>query len=345
MNQIISQEALLAQINEWITRGARVIGPTRIKPDLIHYATLDSPEQILLDGFLRPANSVKDFLFPRHEELCTYRFKGKQIELCDGEPCGTEQLIIGARPCDATALPILDHVFNWDYQDHYYNHRRETTTIVTIACKEHDEHCFCTSVGLGPDAPNGSDAMLIELDDGGFEVRCVTEKGHALFADKTKPSDKSGTVPPGPAKKIDPQTIEDFVKNNFESPLWQEHTLRCLGCGICAYTCPTCHCFDIVDEGNAAGGVRVRNWDACQCTMFTAHASGHNPRTTQPQRQRQRICHKFHIYPQKFGQILCTGCGNCARNCPAGLGVLSVLEAIGHAAEGDTSEAAHAEHL
>ena len=65
--------------------------------------------------------------------------------------------------------------------------------------------------------------------------------------------------------------------------------------------------------------------------LFTLHASGHNPRSQQAQRQRQRIYHKFRIYPQKFGTLLCTGCGNCTRNCPVGLGVRPVLAAIGRA--------------
>ncbi len=58
------------------------------------------------------------------------------------------------------------------------------------------------------------------------------------------------------------------------------------------------------------------------------HASGHNPRSNQGQRQRQRVYHKFRIYPEKFDDILCTGCGNCTRNCPVGLGVLPLVEAI-----------------
>jgi len=77
--------------------------------------------------------------------------------------------------------------------------------------------------------------------------------------------------------------------------------------------------------------VRARNWDACQFPMFTLHASGHNPRSEQGGRQRQRIYHKFYLYPEKFGEILCTGCGNCARNCPVGLGVLPLVEKIPHA--------------
>jgi ferredoxin len=43
------------------------------------------------------------------------------------------------------------------------------------------------------------------------------------------------------------------------------------------------------------------------------------------------VLHKFSIYPEKFGEILCTGCGNCTRNCPARLGMLTLLTGIEHA--------------
>jgi ferredoxin len=85
-----------------------------------------------------------------------------------------------------------------------------------------------------------------------------------------------------------------------------------------------------VDEGNAAGGERARNWDSCQFSLFTQHASGHNPRASQFNRQRQRVYHKFRIYPEKFGETLCTGCGACTRNCPAGLGILGIATEISH---------------
>ncbi|MDR1289843.1 MAG: 4Fe-4S dicluster domain-containing protein, partial [Planctomycetaceae bacterium] len=105
-------------------------------------------------------------------------------------------------------------------------------------------------------------------------------------------------------------------------------TIRCLACGACTYSCPTCHCFDIVDEGGASRGERVKNWDSCQFAFFTLHASGHNPRGNQSSRQRNRIQHKFRIYPDKFGSVLCTGCGNCARECSANLGVLPYVELL-----------------
>jgi len=235
--------------------------------------------------------------------------------------------VIGARPCDAAALPILDHVFNWDFPDPHYNLRRQATTVVTLACQASDAHCFCSSVGLGPDHPQGSDVLLYDLGDGTYEVRPQTEKGEALFAGLTDVSQRVGAAcAPPPA--VDLTHVQAFLEGAFERPEWALWAARCLGCGACACTCPTCHCFDIVDEGTASTGARVRNWDACQHGLFTLHASGHNPRGNQAQRQRQRIYHKFRVYPEKFGPTLCTGCGNCTRNCPVGLGVRSVLDEI-----------------
>lgn len=286
--------------------------------------------QIFRSASLRPAGSIKSAFFPQHEPLFTYQVTNGQLTLTDPAPPSEPRVLLGVRPCQAAALPVLDHVFNWDYPDDFYNLRREATTVISVACSEYDEHCFCTSVGLGPACEQGSDAMLLPLGGDEYEVRCFTEKGRRYFDGKTEPSDRTAPIPEGPPKRFTLPPLE------FDSPVWQQAALACLGCGACAFTCPTCHCFDIVDEGTPQHGARVKNWDSCQFTQFTIHAGGHNPRDWQHQRQRQRILHKFKIYPDKFGPLLCTGCGNCTRNCPAGLGVLNVLKAL---------EADHAEHL
>jgi ferredoxin len=328
MSEMISQPALRQLVAAWLGQGRRVFGPVRVEPQLLLYAPLRAAEQLVLADMVRPANSIKEVVFPRHEKLYGFRFQGKQIELVDAEVPTVPQVVIAARPCDVAALPILDHVFNWDYKDEHFNRRRELTTVVAMACKEHDRHCFCTSVGCGPDDPRGADAMLYDLGDGTLEVRLLTDKGRALFAGQTQPSEKVGHAGSGPAPRLDMEAIGAFLQDGFEDPHWAAWSARCMGCGACAFTCPTCHCFDMVDEGTASGGAKVRNWDACQYTTFTMHASGHNPRAAQPQRQRQRIYHKFRVYPEKFGAILCTGCGNCTRNCPVRLGVFPVLANI-----------------
>jgi ferredoxin len=306
-----------------------VVGPARIK-DRILYAQLRSSESLVLGGYLRPANSIKEFFFPKQETLYRYRIQGRNIELIDPSGGIHEQLIIAARPCDAAALPILDDVFNWDFADEFYNRRRAATTIITVACSAADDACFCTSVGIGPEDPRGSDAILLEVGEGRYHVRPVTEKGGKLFAGRTESSKESAMATKGPGRKFEAEKIRTFVNGHFEDPIWAEHGRSCMACGVCAFSCPTCHCFDIIDAGPAAGRARVRTWDTCQFPNFTQHASGHNPRAMQPARQRQRILHKFAIYPEKFGKILCTGCGNCVRNCPVGLGVLDMLTEIEH---------------
>ncbi len=124
--------------------------------------------------------------------------------------------MIAAKPCDAAALPILDHVFNWDFEDGFYTARRARTTVVTLACAAPDDACFCTSVGSGPADETGSDAMLFELGDGQFEVRAITEKGRALFAG-------DGTLPHGRGSKWRPVEVRRarvarYLTGQFREP-------------------------------------------------------------------------------------------------------------------------------
>ena len=38
--------------------------------------------------------------------------------------------------------------------------------------------------------------------------------------------------------------------------------------------------------------------------------------------------HKFSIYPRRFQQTLCTGCGRCARVCPAGMDLPQIVSEL-----------------
>jgi ferredoxin len=327
VSEIITQDGLLKLVGEWLGQGRRAVGPVEEQPGFVRFAALAEASQLKLEGFIHPANTAKEYVFPKNEKLYDYLFNGDDVSLEDTAPEIKPVLLIACRPCDAAAFPIVDKVMNWDYKDSQYNLRREAMTVVTLACKEWDEQCFCTSVNLGPAADKGSDVLLLDLGGGAFEVRAVTNKGKALLAGKTQQDGRSAEMPKGPAKQFELDKVISAMRDSFKSGVWQAEGLRCIGCGSCTYTCPTCHCFDIVDEVRSAGGCRMRNWDACQFRMFTLHASQHNPRPDQPARQRQRNMHKFAIYPDKFGEVLCTGCGNCFRNCPVNLGVLNIIKA------------------
>ena len=117
--------------------------------------------------------------------------------------------------------------------------------------------------------------------------------------------------------------IRDKLYDLFESDFWAEVQQSCLGCGVCTFLCPTCHCFDIVDEVQRSE--RVRNWDTCMFRIYSQEASGHNPRPTNVERTRQRIMHKYAYFLDLFQEIGCTGCGRCVRHCPVDLDIRHII--------------------
>ena len=42
------------------------------------------------------------------------------------------------------------------------------------------------------------------------------------------------------------------MRTSYNSPLWKELGERCLACGSCTIVCPTCYCFNVVDEVDLA---------------------------------------------------------------------------------------------
>ena len=170
----------------------------------------------------------------------------------------------------------------------------------------------------------------------------LTEKGEALVAlvkDQLSavPEDAVLAKPASLEKAFDGIALGVALAKSFDSPVWEEQSLRCLGCGACAFVCPTCACFDIQDERVAIGpdgqpasdaGRRLRCWDSCGLRLFTLHASGHNPRERQSQRWRQRVYHKFAYYPERLGMLGCVGCGKCSRACPVDMNLKEHLAEV-----------------
>jgi ferredoxin len=307
--------ALLAALT---ASGRRVLGP-KLVADRIEIAEIKTFADIVQNG--QSIVSAKGVVFPKVERLLKYRFEGKNVALEDVEPQAQPTVLFGLRPCEARAFHALDVVFNWDSKDKFFNARMANTTVVGLSCTQADESCFCTSLGSRPDDTQGSDILLSPLKAGGFFAEVLTEKGKALVAlakDTFQPlAGDAALVPPATvAPAFDAKALQQKLAAMFDSPLWAEQSLRCLGCGACAFVCPTCVCFDIQDEADTRQGQRLRAWDSCGMRIFTLHASGHNPRDKQSQRWRQRVYHKFAYYPERLGTLGCVGCGKCSRACP-----------------------------
>ena len=115
---------------------------------------------LLWDEAIRPANSIKEAVFPRHENLFAYHFAGSRSS-CPPSSRSRRTDRRWRGPCDAAALSILDQVFNWGKADPFYARRRERTTVVTLACRVHDADAFANPSAWGQTfARVGRDVVL-----------------------------------------------------------------------------------------------------------------------------------------------------------------------------------------
>ncbi|MEW6102251.1 MAG: 4Fe-4S dicluster domain-containing protein [bacterium] len=265
--------------------------------------------------YLNTTIPLKSLFLPQTEELLRFNIKKDGIEITESPPDNKKRIIIGCRPCDAKALNILDKVFLDFPEDSFYKKRRENTIIISLLCKEPDKTCFCTSFGY--DMSCGSDILMAE-DGNNYYFEPITEKGKAIVPDG------SGIKDQGLGIRTKTHISLDNLSLSFNSPKWEEISLKCLGCGICTYLCPTCYCFDIADEKNS----RFRCWDSCAFAFFTKMVA-HQPRKEQFQRFRNRIMHKFSYFKERFGEYACVGCGRCIRHCPVSMDILEVIEKSG----------------
>lgn len=296
----------------------------------VDFQKINSGEQ----AYLQYSNSKKPpkgILFPQSEKLFCYETTQDGVKVEESYD-DAKKVIFGIRPCDAKSFTMLDSAFKNDqYEDPYYYKRRENSVVVGFGCNQPCGTCFCTSVGSGPFDTTGSDVFLTDMGEE-YLVEAVTDKGKAFLA-KYKLQDgspdaskiKEAAVVPS---KVNLEGLKGKLDVNFYDEIWNSLWEKCLGCAACTYLCPTCHCFDIVEEADGGKGCRIRNWDACMFPLFTLHGSGHNPRTTGKERVRQRIMHKFKYFQDKFEQTACVGCGRCIKNCPVNLDIRVLLDTI-----------------
>ena len=328
--KLFKLKELKGLIEQSIQKGYRVIAPTKVE-GLVLFGEIKSFSEVILD-YLNTDRPVKEFFFPRTEKVLAYDIKKEGVKVKGPEKDFPRMVIVGTRPCDAVSLSILDEVFSSDYQDDLYQARREATTIISISCPSFDDSCFCTSVGYSPESKEGSDILLTKVSDEGYQAAILTDKGEKLRGEAKNFFEERETVEVGekkvPPVKFDLEKIKPWLDKNFEHEFWNEISLKCLGCGSCSYLCPTCHCFDILDEATFNEGERVRTWDACSFGLFTLHASGHNPRPHQSSRFRQRIMHKYKYYMERFNRKACVGCGRCLRSCPVNMNIIEILSRI-----------------
>lgn len=293
---------------------------------------------------LHTEKSPKDLFFPQSENLVAFKTEGKKISIIDNREEIEPFVLFGVRACDAASFSILDRVFLSEPVDTYYKSRRDKGTVVTLACNEPEETCFCQTFGIHPARPAGDVSAWLAGDM--LYWKSLTEKGEALTEKLLGLLEKCGSEDEQRLKKhqmlidgiMDRLPLRDLkldgfdgkaLDEKFNSPAWAELSQACIGCGTCTFVCPTCQCYDIRDYDTGNGIQRFRCWDSCMYSDFTKMAHG-NPRTSRVERFRQRFMHKLVYFPaNNEGVYSCVGCGRCLGKCPVSMNIVKVVKTMG----------------
>ena len=328
----LKQESLGALFGKLRAGGRRILAPCRSGEQIV-VREVQSPSE-MADDYIQTSLSAKAAVFPPCEELFRYSTGGKNTELKEPVNQAVPTVVFGIRPCDAASFAVLNSVFTWDYQDRFFKEKLAKLTVIGIACTKADEYCFCTSLNGGPGDTRGSDILLTPLGQGRYLAEILTSKGQEIVAmapelfgpaEAVNKEERLAKVP----RQFELKVVEERLPALFDKDeVWLEQSLRCLGCGACAFVCPTCVCFDIQDEKVRQDGRRVRCWDSCGLGLFTLHTSGHNPRSRQGARWRQRVMHKFSYFRERLGVVGCVGCGRCIEACLAKINIYEDVNTI-----------------
>jgi sulfhydrogenase subunit beta (sulfur reductase) len=296
-------------------------------------ARIDDVSQIDLSA-LRTTLPFKKLLFPPKFSMFHFDEKGYATDF-NTIP---KRVIFGLHPCDIKALLIMDEFHAKEFKDPYYYERRNRTIIVGLSCIP-DDKCFCNATD-NETVTEGFDLFLTDLGEF-FLVWVGSSLGDDLVRECPKLTDVN--VGHEDLKKyiewqkrrssqfkmqVDLTGMPDIVELSYDSPVWEQEGKKCLSCGACTIVCPTCPCFNVVDETELGKprGERVRTWDSCQFREYSLVAGGHNFREARAERLKLRFTHKLQSFVGQFGKPACTGCGRCIGTCPVDIDIFTMVK-------------------
>jgi sulfhydrogenase subunit beta (sulfur reductase) len=295
--------------------------------------------------FIPGGQSWKQFLFPPRHLLFTGqntnpedRREGKW-QIKENNSPAPHYALVGVRACELAAIAIQDKVFlRPDFYDPIYRARREGLFILAVNCLHPNATCFCVSMGTGPRHRGGFDLCLTEMDDL-FLVEAGSELGLSLLARRTYelPSAFVQTAADQAmiqaaarmGRTLDTSDLPGLLTEHLNAERWNQVGKRCLSCANCTQVCPTCFCWEAVDQTDVLGKHtrRERVWDSCFNPNFS-YIFGGNTRPNIRSRYRQWLTHKLGQWKAQFDVLGCVGCGRCITWCPVGIDLTEEVAAI-----------------
>jgi sulfhydrogenase subunit beta (sulfur reductase) len=299
---------------------------------------------------IRMSAPVKELLFPLRELAAV-------LSASSPPPPVRPFAVFGLKACDLRSAEILDRVFlEKDFEDPFYQARREQMFVVSSDCSAPGASCFCNLLGGKPYPEGGFDLNVSRVPDG-FVLQCGSARGTSfLVAHRTL----FGEVPDvlleerartrAAVERQLAQTTRSFrldaspariVEERYGSDVFDEQARTCVECQACTRVCPTCHCFYLYDtrqqeylgspaHKSALGGpfAKMKMWDSCLRIGHAEVAGGANPRRLLGDRLRHRFLHKFVYFRERYGMDMCVGCGRCVDAEAGAIDIRTVLQSL-----------------
>jgi sulfhydrogenase subunit beta (sulfur reductase) len=301
--------------------------------------------------FIPAAQSWKQFLFPPHHELFSARKQTSEEhtaasagragawQIKENDAPAPRYALLGVRACELAAISIQDRVFlRPDFSDPIYQARRAGLFILAVNCLHPNATCFCVSMGTGPRHRAGFDLCLTEMDDS-FQVEAGSELGLSLLKRRafdlpsafiqTAANQALVQAEGQMGRSLETNDLPGLLIEHLDANRWTEVAKRCLSCANCTQVCPTCFCWDAVDQTDVTGRLtrRERFWDSCFNPNFS-YVFGGNTRPNIRSRYRQWLTHKLGQWKGQFDVLGCVGCGRCITWCPVGIDLTEEIAAI-----------------
>jgi len=325
-----------------VKKGHRLVAPVTNQHNDTLFCTINHLDRVPINLTEQAQNGIKSFLFPQQETLATYAVSadGYRFNRTDVRPEPT--VYFGVRPCDLMAVLYMDVVFMGGVKDQHYLEKRQDSVLIGLNCNAPFANCFCSATKSGPFLETGFDLMFTDLGDR-FLVEVGRPKGREMLQAWQQfftPAEAEDTraqyqlsLEAMAGFRLDvyaDQAIQRLAAGLVPESVWEQLSLRCQDCAGCAYICPTCTCFTIVDRPAGPDcGERLRSWDACTFAGFTRLAGGHNPVAHKIHAIQTRFLHKLKYDVDKHGRPSCVGCGRCVGICFGGTDIVRFIKMAG----------------
>jgi sulfhydrogenase subunit beta (sulfur reductase) len=324
---------------ESLAQSRKVMAPVRKEDGQFTFAEVTTGKPVALN-YIPTILPPKKYFMPQYEALLEYDIReGQKMQAVVEHE---DLVLFGVHTCDLAGIQCLNVVFSDRPKDLNYLIRKNHIAIIGFECNDYcDEYANCAL--MGNELPNGGYDLFFTDLGSEFLVHVATYLGDTLVRESrvfAEAGPRHLTALDAlrarkrerfqPEVAIDLARMPELFDRSLKSTVWDDIGDRCLSCGNCTNVCPTCYCFNIVDEINLdlKTGKRVRVWDSCQNERFAKVAGGESFRKDRSHRKKHRFYRKFRYPVDRYAKFFCTGCGRCSRTCMAKINLKETLTAL-----------------